>query len=221
MSASKSCGLILCDFDGTITVNDMTNVVWDRFLDYDWRARLLPDSERGLITATEMVRRGYADVRRDEGEVLALMRQSLQIRSGFAELLSLCQRRNWHFAVVSNGLRFYIEAALGSDLDIWAHDAYFDTNWHVELPKSIPLSAELDFKSQVVVELRRQHQTASCIYIGDGRLDFEPALLSDHVFCVRDSALQELFRQAGRSATEFTDFTQVSKTLAELLPAAA
>lgn len=195
----------------------MTNVVWDRFLDYDWRARLLPDSEQGRITATEMMRRGYADVRQDQQALLQTMRQSLEIRAGFQDLLALCQSESWHFAVVSNGLRFYIESALGNRVEIWAHDAHFDTRWHVEMPSSLALDSSLDFKAQVVAELKLRHPNAKSVYIGDGRLDFEPALSCDHVLCVRDSALQRLCERAGVTPLQFSDFHQVIRILRKLL----
>lgn len=221
MSVSKTRALILCDFDGTITLDDMTNVVWDRCLDYDWRSRLVSESERGLITATEMVRRGYAGVRQNEEEILQLMRRSLRIRAGFAQLITLCDRRNWHFAVVSNGLRFYIEAALGNRLEIWAHDAQFDGRWQVELPQSMPLDSSRDFKSQVVTELKRRYPEAASFYIGDGRLDFEPAHLCDAVLCVRESTLSQLCRQEGLATHGFSDFSEVAAMLTQWLPPAS
>jgi 2-hydroxy-3-keto-5-methylthiopentenyl-1-phosphate phosphatase len=193
----------------------MTNVVWDRFLEYDWRSKLVALSERGLITATEMVRRGYADVPEDEQAILALIRQSLRIRPGFEQLLSLCESKNWHFAVLSNGLRFYIEATLGNRLEIWAHDAHFDTRWHVELPQNLPLDPQLDFKCQVLSELKRQYRGSPCFYIGDGRLDFEPARLCDKVFCVRDSSLERLCEHAGLPKSSFTDFSEICDRLSE------
>lgn len=195
----------------------MTNVVWDECLDYDWRSVLLPDSEQGRITATEMVRRGYADVKQDEQAILQLMRQSLELRAGFLQLLSVCEQESWHFAVVSNGLSFYIEAALGNRVEIWAHEAHFDTRWHVELPKSLPLNGELDFKSQVVARLKQRHPSAKSVYIGDGRLDLEPALLCDHVLSVRDSTLRRLCERDGVTSHEFSEFHEVAQILWKLL----
>jgi 2-hydroxy-3-keto-5-methylthiopentenyl-1-phosphate phosphatase len=216
VSRSDLRALVLCDFDGTITLDDMTNVVWDRFLPYDWRARLLSDFNRGQINATELVRRGYAGVEQSEEEVLALMRQRLRVRPGFGQLRALCERQQWRFAVVSNGLRFYIEAALEPHTEIWAHEARFDRRWQIGLPPSMRLLDGEDFKSRVIAHLKHEHPSARSIYLGDGRLDLEPAQLCDHIFAVRGSELERLCQGANIPVRGFTDFNEVVEQLEEL-----
>ena len=34
--------IIVSDFDGTLTLDDVTTYLWDKYLPYDWRAKLLP-----------------------------------------------------------------------------------------------------------------------------------------------------------------------------------
>jgi 2-hydroxy-3-keto-5-methylthiopentenyl-1-phosphate phosphatase len=207
--------LVLCDFDGTITENDLTNLVWDEWLPYDWRARLLPDSERGLITATEMMRRGYADVTQSEAEILELLRPRSKLRRGFVEFVERCDALGAAFIVVSNGLRFYIEALLPTPVPVWAHEARFDGRWHVEVPKELNLGEGEDFKSHVVRRLRERHPTSKLAYVGDGRLDFEPAKLCDQVYCVRDSTLERRCAAESIPARSFEDFRELESALLE------
>ena len=203
-------------------MNDLTNVIWDEFLPYHWRERLLPESERGLISATELMRRGYADVTQNQDAILSLIRARIQIRRGFDRLLSTCADRDWAFVILSNGLRFYIEAAVGSHLQIWAHEAtYDDGRWHVAVPPSIQLRPLEDFKSHIVARLRASHPDAPFVYIGDGRLDFEPAILCEHVWCVRGSTLEIRCSDAGIPNQGFDDFDEVREGMERQFPRSA
>ena len=52
--------IIVSDFDGTLTLDDVTTYIWDKYLPYDWRAKLLPPTYEGRWTPLEMIGRGYA-----------------------------------------------------------------------------------------------------------------------------------------------------------------
>lgn len=205
--------LLLCDFDGTITVRDLTNIVWDTCLRYDWRAELVPLSERGEINATEMIRRGYADVDRPAGEIVELIRPAAGFRDGFHELLEACHRRGWLFEVLSNGMRFYIEALLPPSVPIWAYEGQFDGRWRVELPAGVTLDATEDFKVKVLEKHRAEDPSRPVVYIGDGRLDFEAARRSDRVFAVDGSTLARLCARNGVPFTPFETFQDVLRAL--------
>ena len=42
--------IIACDFDGTVTVEDVTDLIWDAHVPFDWEAVLMPASRTGAIT---------------------------------------------------------------------------------------------------------------------------------------------------------------------------
>ncbi|HMA95065.1 MAG TPA: MtnX-like HAD-IB family phosphatase [Polyangiaceae bacterium] len=205
--------LVLCDFDGTITERDLTNVVWDEWLHYDWRAQLVPESERGLITATEMMRRGYAEITQSEAEIIELLRPKAKLRRGFVEFVRNCETLGWSFIVVSNGLRFYIEALLPVEVPVWAHEAHFDGQWYVDAPSTLMLREGEDFKTHVVHMLRAQNSGSKVAYVGDGRLDFEPSKLCDEVYCVRGSALEKRCDAESVAAHPFGDFDELRQLL--------
>ena len=106
--------IIVSDFDGTLTLDDVTTYIWDKYLGYDWRAKLLPPTYEGRWTPLEMIGHGYADIRVPPKELLAEIRDSVRLRPGVEALATFCRGRGWHFAVVSHGLAFYIEALLPS-----------------------------------------------------------------------------------------------------------
>ncbi len=54
--------IVVTDFDGTLTIEDVTTYVWDKHLRYDWRAELLPPTYAGTWTPLQMIARGYADI---------------------------------------------------------------------------------------------------------------------------------------------------------------
>src|SRR3954465_12897564 len=106
--------IIVSDFDGTLTLDDVTTYIWDKYLPYDWRATLLPPTYEGRLTPLEMIARRYGDIRVPPKELLADVRSAVRMRPGVEALATFCRGRGWHFPVVSPGLAFYIAALLPS-----------------------------------------------------------------------------------------------------------
>ncbi|WP_438043512.1 HAD-IB family phosphatase [Sorangium sp. So ce128] len=205
--------LILCDFDGTITCDDLTNRIWDAHLRYDWRQALLAPAASGELTPFELLRRGYADVDRPAAELLAELRPHAELRSGFADLLALCARRSWVFHVISHGLPFYIREFLPPGTAFSCFDAAFDGRWRVTVPETVRLGPGEDFKIRVLDQLKAATGETSTVYIGDGRLDYPAARCCDRVFAVRDSALDVLCSRDGIPCTPFDGFAEICAAL--------
>lgn len=206
--------VVACDFDGTITLQDVTNLIWDRHLAYDWRSVLLPPSVAGEITALEMIQRGYAGVQQPPEALLAELRPQVRLRDGFGEFFDSCVNRNWPFQVLSYGLRVYLRAFLPEGVPVAAFEgSYVDGHWQVDPPQGVPPQGRGDFKIALVQALRPRHPNHTLVYIGDGRLDFPAARLSDRVFAVRDSTLARMCRAAGVSCIEFSGFDEVMAAL--------
>jgi 2-hydroxy-3-keto-5-methylthiopentenyl-1-phosphate phosphatase len=189
--------IIVSDFDGTLTVDDVTSFYWDKHLPYDWRAELLPDTYAGKRTPLEMIARGYGDIAVPPEALLAEARAHTRMRSGLSALSALCRARGWPFLVVSHGLTFYIEQLLPSEIPFVAFAGAFDgRRWQVSLPPGMALAPGEDFKSHVVAGLRLQHPGRPTVYLGDGRLDLLAAETCDEIFAVRGSKLAELAPRA-------------------------
>ena len=115
------------------------------------------------------------------------------MRPGVEALATFCRGRGWHFAVVSHGLSFYIEALLPSWIPFTSFVGTFNEwSWRVALPATMALSPGEDFKSRVVADLRARHPGHQVAYIGDGRLDLAAALTCDRIFAVAGSRLADL-----------------------------
>ncbi|WP_434047253.1 MULTISPECIES: HAD-IB family phosphatase [Sorangium] len=205
--------LILSDFDGTITLADLTNRVWDAHLRYDWRQALLTPVADGQLTPLGLLQRGYADVERSAAELLEELRPHAALRHGFEDLLALCARRGWVFHAVSHGLPFYIREFLPPGTAFSCFDAVFDGRWRVTLPEAVPLGPGDDFKVRVIEQLKAATGETATVYIGDGRLDYPAARRCDRVFAVRDSALDALCARDGVPRTPFDSFTEICEAL--------
>jgi len=206
--------IVVSDFDGTLTIEDVTTLIWDTYLPYDWRATLLPPTYAGTWTPLEMIARGYADVPIPPARLLAEIRAQVRLRPGVEALATFCRGRGWPFAVASHGLSFYIEALLPSWIPVSSFVGTFaDGKWGVALPPGVALAPGADFKSQVVASLRERHPRRPVVYIGDGRLDLPAALTCDRAFAVRGSRLARLLHDAGREVSEFTHLDEVAAEL--------
>ena len=147
-------------------------------------------------------------------ELLADIRGTVRMRPGVEALATFCRGRGWHFAVVSHGLSFYIEALLPSWIPFTAFVGTFnDWSWRVTLPPTMALLPGEDFKSRVVADLRARHPGRQVVYLGDGRLDLPAALTSDRIFAVAGSGLADLARIAGREVEEFESLDEVAAAL--------
>ncbi len=189
--------IVVSDFDGTLTVDDVTTLFWDRHLPYDWRRELLPPAYSGQITPLQMIARGYGDIPVGPADLLAEARAHARLRPGLEALLAFCRARAWPFLVLSHGLTFYIRELLPPEVPVTAFEGDFTgSGWRVTLPPHVRLEAGQDFKTRVVDDLRAQHPGRPTVYLGDGRLDWPAAETCDQVFAVRGSRLAELCPRA-------------------------
>jgi HAD superfamily phosphoserine phosphatase-like hydrolase len=206
--------IVIADFDGTLTIEDVTTLIWDTYLPYDWRSTLLPPTYEGVWTPLEMIARGYAGVRVPPARLIEEIRGRVRLRPGVEALATFCRGRGWPFAVASHGLSFYIEALLPSWIPFTSFvGAFVDGRYEVSLPPGIALAPRQDFKSCVIAALEEKHPGHPKVYIGDGRLDLDAALVCDRVFAVRGSRLARLLREAKRDVFEFTRLDEVAAEL--------
>ncbi len=105
--------IVQCDFDGTITIKDVSFALLDTFApELEWRA-FLEECHRGKITVGAFNSRAFGMVKASEKTLLDFVGQTdFGIRPGLPELIDSCARLGIELAIVSNGLDFYIKAIL-------------------------------------------------------------------------------------------------------------
>lgn len=205
--------LILSDFDGTITEEDVTNLIWDRYGVPNWREVLLPPYYEGWITSVGLMMAGYRAVRVPERELAEFLRPRVRLRKGFSELVARCRERDWPFAVVSCGLDWYIRSHLPEGTPLCCLAAEYREFWDVRLPKGMDLRPGMDFKVHALEQLQARYPGLPVVFIGDGRNDLEVARRSDRVFARAGSNLVRFCTEARVPFTEFITFDEISALL--------
>jgi len=205
--------LILCDFDGTITEVDVTDLLWRRRIPAVERKRMVDEVNNGHWTMQKYMAHGYSFVPEAPSVLLNQLKSEVCIRDGWTDFLQVVQASSDQLQVVSNGLDFYIREFLPESTPISSFIARFNGRYHVDLPRGCALLPGEEFKVNRVRHLVADQSLAQTIYIGDGRADFAPSLFCDTVFAVRDSRLARLRESYGLSAIEFDTFDTVTDFL--------
>ena len=199
--------VILCDFDGTISLQDTCVPVLEKFSNGDWE---LYDDLLGneQIDLHECMRKQFGMIQTDIPTILTTL-GLIPIRPGFAEFVSFCLSQGIEFVIVSAGLDFIIKSVLlENNLDLPIVSAkVLDDKFNLEFP-SLHYSNSIDFKADQVKYY--QAQDKKVIFIGDGNSDLQGALQADLVFAVEDSFLNSRFEKC------FTSFWELKKTLINL-----
>ena len=205
----KNKTLIQCDFDGTITEKDVSFLILDAFAKGDWRAILKKYSD-GEITVGEFNRRAFNLVAASKETMLGYIKDRVKIRDGFKEFVKLCQKKQFRFVIVSNGLDFYIEDLLKaqglSDIEYHAAETRFASSGLIVKyigPNGKEVNTE--FKNKYVAHFLEQGYQV--IYIGNGTSDFTAAKCCSRIFAT-DSLLENCQRN-GVGCVPFTNFNDI------------
>ncbi|MGN2251956.1 MtnX-like HAD-IB family phosphatase [Frateuria sp. GZRe12] len=210
---------ILCDFDGTVSVEDVIDSLLDRFgrpgweqLERDWRA--------GRIGSGACMRGQVAllDMSRDE---LDAHLDDLSIDHGFARFVEVTRERGLPLRIVSDGLDHAIGHLLRrqglDDLPVAANRLFPATppqRWQLASPYGAPGCTSGTCKC-ACAEAASAGGTRKVLLIGDGASDFCVADCVDFVFAKH--RLIEHCRAAGIPYAPITGFDDALALLPALL----
>jgi len=208
--------LVQCDFDGTITQEDVSFLILDAFANGDWR-QLLTQYREGKISVGRFNMKAFAMVKADKQTLLKFVKSKAKIRAGFRELLAYCHRKGFEFVIVSNGLDFYIETILrdvGMDnIQVFAAQTQFVPDG-IDVRYIGPDGNQLEdsFKDAYVrLFLGRGYRL---IYAGNGISDLSPARQAHHIFATGE--LLTYCKEMNLNCTPFIDLNDIIRGL-ELL----
>jgi 2-hydroxy-3-keto-5-methylthiopentenyl-1-phosphate phosphatase len=123
--------LIQCDFDGTLTEEDISFLILDTFADGDWRY-YLEQYKNNQISVGHFNTLAYRMVKKDEAALIQFVNEKTELRPGLKELVDYCRKRNFRFTIVSNGMTFYIQTLLKNTgingVEVYAAQAEFNNN---------------------------------------------------------------------------------------------
>ena len=123
-NSSKLKMIIQCDFDGTITMNNVSVVLRERFASSEWQ-EVESDYLHGRLTVEQSNGQQYALIKETKETLQEYARQKVEVRPGFLPFVEHCRANGIRFVIVSSGLDFYIEAVLSNigALDLELHCA--------------------------------------------------------------------------------------------------
>lgn len=211
MKRNENRTLVLCDFDGTVSVKDIGFNLLTHFSGGRWED-LDRDFVAGRIGSLEAYRRMVGELRGSEGEYRSVARTLGEIAPGFAEFVRSCRDAGVTVKIVSDGFGLYIRSFLEElgleEVESFANELCF-------LPGR-KLAAEFPFasaecpdcgccKRDLLRKFRDEFETI--IYIGDGISDRCAAPEADLVFAKR--SLYRYCLERGVSVFSFRDFTDV------------
>ncbi len=215
-SDEKTKTIIQCDFDGTVTLEDVSFHLLDNFADGDWR-QALTEYQEGKISVGSFNTRAFTMIKADEPALLDSLKGKIGIRAGFDELLAYCRQRSFRFVIVSNGLEFYIKNILRdlgiTEIEIFAARAEFKPAG-LEVKYIGPDGNQLEDGFKEAYTELFLNDGYRIVYIGNGVSDSSPARRAHDIFATGD--LRDHCRQIKLSHTPFDDFKDVVQGLARL-----
>ena len=204
---------ILSDFDGTIVPVNTLNYLLEHFNVPGWRD-ITNRWAQGEISLEDEYRLSFASVRASAAEMEDVL-STVPIDPAFPAFIDLCRQKGVPLAIVSDGLRWYIERILHhhgvGEIPIYACEIRFlDPGYTFEYPYFHPSTPLNGVSKRFLVQAYAQHYQP-IVFIGDGHNDFKAAEVAGRVYA-RDRLL-ELSRQRGLPAVEFTSFADIASHL--------
>ena len=208
---------IFCDFDGTISRDDTTDVILERFAAPEWQ-EIEQQWKAGEIGSAECMRRQIQLVK-VELEKLNETLDDCAIDPYFPEFVSFCAESALPLTILSDGVHYFIQRILNNHnihgLPVLANRLLFCGAGEYTLES--PHRAD-DCSSQAgVCKCRAVEATGECrVFIGDGRSDFCASDKADIVFA--KGALAVYCDQRDIAYTPYTSFSEIIPHLKTLLP---
>ncbi|MFC6839184.1 MtnX-like HAD-IB family phosphatase [Xanthomonas theicola] len=213
---------ILCDFDGTVSLQDVTDTLLERLGRPGWRA-LEDDWVAGRIGARACMH-GQVALLDDDVDALHRVLDEVRIDPAFVRFVDLARDLGMPLSIVSDGLDYPIARILGRhglpQLPIIANRLLRtpEGQWRMASPHAQPDCPSGTCKCAVMA----QHGSArSTLLIGDGRSDFCLAGRADLVFA-KDGLLRHCRANgiAHRAIGDFEDAIALLHALAAPVAAA-
>lgn len=178
--------LILCDFDGTVSLQDMGYALLNRFSSGDWE-EIDREFCAGKIGSREAYTRIIKFLRGTEAEVFHFIREQVKLDPSFKPFYRYCQEHEIDVKIVSDGLDVYIQTALDqnqlSEIPFYANMAFLEKNGSMAV--SFPHTNEDcgrcgTCKKQVVEQHRKNYDRI--YFVGNGLSDRCAAREADFTF---------------------------------------
>ena len=215
---SRPAVVIYCDFDGTVTQGDVTDVLLSELADASWRL-IEAEWEQGLIGSRECLARQIPLIRGGWNAIEACLAR-ITLDLSFPPFVAWCHAQGVPVRIVSDGLDRVIEVLLaraGVRVDaVYANHLVESASG--ELSLMFPYPSRQSACSAGLCKCDRLAQTTDAplrIVIGDGRSDWCWAARADRVFA--KSQLLAYCLTQGVPCTTFASFREIQRELVLML----
>jgi 2,3-diketo-5-methylthio-1-phosphopentane phosphatase len=208
--------VLVTDFDGTMTARDFFKLAIQQLLPPDvpnfWR-----EYRAGNITHFQALQRYFAEIRKSEAEVLAVVDQ-MELDPALPQAVADLRAAGWQVVVTSAGCQWYIRrllAAAGVELEVHSNPGSFveGRGLLMEMPLGSPfLSPTLGIDKARVV---RCHVEAgrTVSFAGDGFPDEEAARLVPGNLRFARGDLANVLEKHGQPFQPFSVWSEIAKRL--------
>jgi 2,3-diketo-5-methylthio-1-phosphopentane phosphatase len=210
---------ILCDFDGTVSVEDITDSLLERFARPGWQT-LEQAWRRGEIGSHDCMAEQVALLDASREEIDAHL-DTMMIDRAFPAFVAEVENAGMALAVVSDGLDYAIRRILDSHglgrLPVIANrlESAGPSSWRLDFPHGSAACRIASGNCKCACAARSRDAQRRVLLIGDGASDFCVAAEADLVFAKH--RLIEHCRSAGIAYVPITGFADALDLLPTLI----
>jgi len=210
---------VFSDFDGTISIQDVTDVVLSCFAEPEWED-IEQEWKDGLIGSAECMRRQIALIRASRHELDAIL-DTVAIDPGVLAFRDYCRVNGLPLTIVSDGVDYFIRHVLRrngiTDLPVIANHLRCSVVDGLESYNLAPAPNSAGCSSgSGVCKCRVVSGMEPQVYIGDGRSDFCVAGRADLVFA--KDTLADYCGDSNIPFIAFDDFADLLSKMKAVIP---
>jgi 2-hydroxy-3-keto-5-methylthiopentenyl-1-phosphate phosphatase len=217
---------IFIDFDGTITSQDVGDVMFETFGGVERCREIVRRYRDGEISAVDCFRQESEACSIVDKTILDGFLDRQRFDETFSEFVQFCRDKSLEWHILSDGMDYYIRRILGR---MGLHNASFFANT-LELVSVDGSSSKVRFEPAFPFRDETCDRCACCkrnhiltlsadddiiVYIGEGYSDRCPARYADVVFAKDD--LLTYCQRENISCYEYTNFSDVVQRMSKLL----
>ncbi|WFD10462.1 MtnX-like HAD-IB family phosphatase [Tepidibacter hydrothermalis] len=201
--------IVICDFDGTITIEDTVNAMADKFAGNEWR-KLDEMWMSGKHDAREISQKILGMMKTNEIELKEFVR-GIEIDSKFKEFIDYIREKCIEFYIISDGFDFNIDHILEKNniegLMSFSNILQFEgSNLLGVYPNANEDCRKCgNCKSNLINDINLDNKKV--IYIGDGHSDKCASKKADYIFAKK--GLASYLKDNGTEFVEFENFGDV------------
>ncbi len=218
IAAAMPAWTIQCDFDGTISRDDVTDSLLQRFGRPGWQA-LEEAWDRGEIGSRECMKGQIALLDMDHDELDAHL-AAMEVDPGFTRFVRQARRNGFTVQVVSDGIDHAIHTILRQhglgDLPVFANRLVQtgERQWQLQSPFASAACARASGNCKCERLAERHALRHKVLYVGDGSSDFCVSGKAD--FVLAKSRLIDHCLQHALPHAPFTDFDEAIGLMQEI-----